>query len=126
VVIVEDDDDLRPEIADYLRRSHKVVIPCASLAEARAALEKAMAEGMHPKAVICDIGLPDGDGLDLFLAFAGRLPGSQWILMSGSHDLSRLADRLNGMQGVPPPTVVEKPLPLATLKSLVGDSSCDN
>jgi DNA-binding NtrC family response regulator len=124
IVVIEDDDDLRPEIAQYLRRRKRRVVACASIAAAREALEKAEKDAASPLAIISDIGLPDGDGLDLYLAFAGRLPASRWILMSGSHDLERLHERLQTLAGVRAPIVVEKPVSLRVLQDLVeGDTA---
>lgn len=82
-----------------------------------------MAEGTPPGAVICDIGLPDGNGLDFYVAFAHRLPGSHWILMSGSHDAYRLKQQLEKHPGLRPPQVVEKPVPLKVLALLVQETS---
>jgi DNA-binding NarL/FixJ family response regulator len=123
VMLIEDDDGLRPEIVEYLRRRRHHVMACASLTEARQALETALTNGTPPGAVICDIGLPDGNGLDFYIAFAHRLPASHWILMSGSHDTHRLKQELEKLAGLRPPQVVEKPLPLKVLGLLVQELS---
>ncbi len=123
VVVVEDDDGLRPEIVEYLRRRRRRVTACASLAEARKALEKALNDGNPPHAVICDVGLPDGNGLDFYMAFARQLPASHWILMSGSHDIHRLKEQLGKLTGLRPPLIVEKPVPLKALSLLIDEAS---
>src|SRR6266851_2111141 len=119
ILVIEDDDDLRQEIVEYLERRGRRLTACASLAAAREALEAAVQTSPPPQAVICDMGLPDGDGLDLYVAFAAKLPSSHWILMSGSHD-DDLERRLAAL-GLRRPVIVEKPVPLRTLHSLVDD-----
>jgi DNA-binding NtrC family response regulator len=114
ILLIEDDDDLRHEIEGFLSRRNLRVFACASLAEAREVLKS-----IQPSAVISDIGLPDGDGLDFFASMAGAFPECRWILMSGSHDLDRVDALLKGLSGLRPPTVVEKPFPLRVLRELL-------
>ncbi len=125
VVVVEDDEALRPEIVEYLRHRRRHVTVCASLAEARLALEQAISDGKPPDAVLCDIGLPDGNGLDFYMAFARQLPASHWILMSGGHDIDRLNEQLAKLTGLKPPLVVEKPVPLKALNLLIDEASTE-
>lgn len=114
ILIVEDDDDLRMEIAEYLRRRRHELVACASLAAARDALSVMLERSEAPQAALCDIGLPDGDGADLYVGFAPRLPGCQWILMSGGHDLERL-ESIGRSKELPPPLIVDKPVSLRVL-----------
>lgn len=123
VLIVEDDIDLRPEVTEYLsRRGHRVV-GCGSLAEARQALETALTSTTPPDRIICDIGLPDGDGLQLLEEFAPRLPMTAWLLMSGSHDFERLDTKLESFPLSHRPLVIEKPFSLQALLQFVDDDS---
>lgn len=126
VVIVEDDKDLRPEMVESLRKRGCRVSGCESLAAARRVLEEALAKNAPPQYVICDIGLPDGDGLTLFSSFAPRLPAARWMLISGSHDLARLGASLKSLPRLNPPLVIEKPFSLTTLREFVGDKSPGN
>ena len=116
ILVVEDDADLRVEIVEYLERRRHDATGCDTLSAARNVL--AQPAGKPFEAAICDIGLPDGDGLQLFLESAGRTPGCRWILMSGSHDLGRLREMLRDR--APRPVILEKPMPLRTLNDALS------
>jgi DNA-binding NtrC family response regulator len=60
VLIVEDDEDFRASVAALLRRAGYAPREAGTLARAREALADAAAD-----VVLLDLGLPDGDGLDL-------------------------------------------------------------
>lgn len=62
VILLEDEPVLRDELADYLRAQGHAVTPAASVAEFMRVFEP----NIHRVAVL-DLGLPDGDGLDLVL-----------------------------------------------------------
>jgi two-component system nitrogen regulation response regulator GlnG len=67
VLIVDDEPTLRACLARYLEGCGASVAQAGSLAEARALLA---ARGFD--ALIVDVGLPDGDGLDLLDAAGSR------------------------------------------------------
>ena len=112
ILVVEDDADLRVEIVEYLERRHHQVTACASVAAARGALA-AMVDQALLEAAVCDVTLPDGDGVDFYVESVARVPDCRWVLMSGGHDLERLDRQLNGIARRP--VVLEKPLPLRSL-----------
>lgn len=114
ILVVEDDADLRVEIVEYLERRRHTVTGCGTVSAARQALAE-MARTSPPDAAICDVGLPDGDGVQFYLEGAPSVPNCHWILTSGAHDLDRLSRQLKGV--VVLPTVLEKPLPLRALGS---------
>jgi two-component system, OmpR family, KDP operon response regulator KdpE len=60
LLIVEDDDDLRDGVVLFLRGHGFVVTEAQDLSSARLRWEAS-----RPDVVIVDLGLPDGDGLDL-------------------------------------------------------------
>ena len=62
VILLEDEPVLRNELADYLRAQGHAVTAVATLAEFMRVFEP----NKHLVAVL-DLGLPDGDGLDLIL-----------------------------------------------------------
>jgi len=62
VILLEDEPVLRKELADYLRAQGHAVTAVATLAEFMRVFEP----NKHLVAVL-DLGLPDGDGLDLVL-----------------------------------------------------------
>ena len=117
ILVVEDDADLRVEIVEYLERRHHRVTTCGTIAAARGVLAE-MADTSLLQAAVCDVSLPDGDGVDFYVESAGRVPDCLWILMSGGHDLDRLDRQLNGTERRP--VVLEKPLPLRSLCEALG------
>lgn len=73
VLLLEDEDAIRSALTRGLRQHGHQVEAAASLAEARA-----LAQRFHPEALVSDLKLPDGNGLDL----AGEL-GLPSVLMTG-------------------------------------------
>ena len=94
ILVIEDEEDLRTEIVEFLVRRRHQPVGCGSLAEAAAALET-----MTPDAVFSDINLPDGDGVSFCVKTAERYPGTLWLLMSGNDDLLRLGNELKSIGG---------------------------
>jgi CheY-like chemotaxis protein len=60
VVIVDDDEDIRSSLAEFLSLQGARVFPCSNAVEALEAVRI-----HHPNIVLSDIGLPDRDGLQL-------------------------------------------------------------
>jgi DNA-binding NtrC family response regulator len=112
ILVVEDDADLCVEIVEYLERRNHRVSGCGTVAAARQALAEMIAKA-ELDGVVCDVGLPDGDGLRLYIESAAQTPNCRWILMSGAHDMERLRLVLKDMKIRP--VVLEKPLPLRRL-----------
>jgi DNA-binding response OmpR family regulator len=111
ILVIEDDSDLCLEIVEYLERRSHQVSGCRTVAAAR----QALAAGKAPfEAVLCDVGLPDGDGLRFCIESMAEMPGSRWILMSGAHDVERLQRELTGLETRL--MVLEKPLPAKLLR----------
>lgn len=115
LLLIEDDDDLRGEIHDYLVRKRHDVTALGSIAEARRTLELLLSTNKPLGVVICDINLRDGDGVHLYVEFGSRRPRLPWILMSGDADPLRVANERKKHPGLPPCTVVEKPVSLHNL-----------
>ena len=117
-LLVEDDDDLRREIGEFLRRRGHDVTACGSLAQARATFAT-MAATEPPEAVICDVNLPDGNGVDFLSEAAPKLPACRWVLMSGGYDPDAVAQKLEAIPGPPRWTIVEKPVSMRTLDDAI-------
>lgn len=112
ILVVEDNADLCVEIVEYLERRNHRVSGLGTVAAARQTLVAMAAKG-ELDGVVCDVGLPDGDGLRLYTESAALTPDCRWILMSGAHDLERLQRVLKDV--TVKPVVLEKPLPLKLL-----------
>ena len=121
VLVIEDEEELRTEIAAYLQRRGYEVRQAASAQAGREALDALKTDGPAVLVVLCDENLPDGDGLGLFSDFAPAMPGSHWVLMSGDHDGSRLAVAASSPSERPLPsyTLLEKPFTLRSLKNAI-------
>ena len=107
VLVVEDDDLLRPMIVRVLRRNGYTALAAANGTEAE---EQALAHGKAVDLLLLDVGLPGASGPDV----AGRLeqhwPRVKVLFMSG-FGREALAER--GVQ--PGPGLLEKPFAPLTL-----------
>ena len=97
VLVVEDAPEYRNLIEGVLTRAGFDVVTAPSIAAA----EERLAESDHA-VVVLDLGLPDGDGLDLCRRIRER-SGSYVLVVSGRGDLSghaldRSSDRLSGFR----------------------------
>lgn len=119
ILLVEDDEDLRTEIREYLQRRGHDVTACGSLDDARAAVRRLAAHNTAAEAIVCDVNLPDGNGIDFYAASAAELPACRWVLMSGAHDAARI-DGLSAEKGLPRCTIVEKPMSLRILNGALN------
>lgn len=124
LLLIEDDDHLRGEIREYLVRRRHAVTALGSAAEARLSLGPLQAAGEGFDAIVCDMNLADGDGIDLYVEFGSRRPACRWILMSGDPDPQRVADERQKHPALPPCIVIEKPMSLRKLTDLLtGDGT---
>jgi DNA-binding NtrC family response regulator len=123
LLLIEDNDDLRIEIREYLVRQRHDVTALGSIAEARHTLGRMLSTGAPLDAVICDVNLNDGDGVDLYVEFGPRRPDLPWILMSGDADPQRVTDERKRHRDLPPCTVVQKPVSLRNLVGLLARGS---
>jgi two-component system OmpR family response regulator len=105
ILFVEDDAALGSAVRDYLLRESYAVDWVQRLSAARACLPGDFA------AVVLDLGLPDGDGLDLLPALRG-CPLPPPVLILTARD--RLSDRIRGLDAGADDYLV-KPFDLAEL-----------
>lgn len=99
---------------EYLKRRGHEVTDCGSLGEGRTMVQRLVAESSPPDVVVCDVNLPDGNGVDFYVAASPGLSNCQWVLMSGAHDFDRV-DKVSRRSDLPPCAIVEKPVSLRTL-----------
>ena len=79
VLLVEDHTDTRAVLATLLNRCGCQTVTAKNLREARARLEE-----MRFEILICDLNLPDGDGLEL-VREAKKLQTLKAIALTGRH-----------------------------------------
>ena len=115
VLLIEDDLALREVMASYMVRRGHTVVSCGSVADARRSLQQLEANGKRPQSVVADINLGDGNGLDFCLKLAPRMPETQWIVMSGDHELVRQAGHAKDPAAMAEIAVIDKPVPLRLL-----------
>ncbi|MGH7981412.1 MAG: response regulator, partial [Limisphaerales bacterium] len=94
ILLVEDHEPTRSILARILERRHHKVVSAATASEAIAIAEKGKFD-----LVISDIGLPDGNGYDVFTKIHEKTPVVKGIALSGygmDDDLAR--SRRTGFQ----------------------------
>ncbi len=80
MLIVEDENLLGSELQRHYRRNNWDVIWVKGIANAEQLLLK---EALEPLVVICDMNLPDGNGLDLLEKVRHKNASSEWIFLTG-------------------------------------------
>jgi len=78
ILIVESHGDTRRSLAEALESAGHAAIQSATAADARSRLE-----GFAYDAMVVDVRLPDGDGLDLLDEALGRYPAMRCVVTSG-------------------------------------------
>jgi len=108
IVIVEDDDLIATSLARALRATGHDVTVASSIADGRAQLARA-------ELVLCDLGLPDGEGLDLIAEIAATRPGLPVIALTAR------AEEADVVAGLTSGAVdyVTKPFRLAELQARI-------
>ena len=115
IVVIEDDAALRTTLVDYLVKKRYAVQAAATLTEAIEVLARA-----SPDAVVADINLPDGNGVDFCLEYAKKYPDAQWILMSGDHELVQHGQKARDLAAMPGFAIIDKPVPLRLLNRILA------
>ena len=91
LLLLEDDLDLGQAVADHLEAAGHQVHWCKLIAQAQAQA----AEAVAPDLALLDLGLPDGDGLDLLRRW--RQQGRRWpVIVLTARD--QVSDRIRGLQ----------------------------
>lgn len=90
LLLVEDDASLAQELADMLRRADFAVDRCATASEAR---ELGLVEPYD--AAILDLGLPDGDGLEVLAAWRAQKSTLPVLILTAR---DRFADLVDGFR----------------------------
>jgi two-component system response regulator AtoC len=111
LLIIEDENLLRAELARHYAKAGWEVVEAATAAEASRLLS---GRSVQPAVVLCDLSLPDGDGLDLLERHHGA-SAAEWIILTGYGTVpdSVRALRLGAFD------FVEKPCPTQRLDLVV-------
>ncbi len=80
LLLIEDEELLRAELARHFERDDWDVAQCASLEEARGEL---LIRGLAPLVVLSDMSLPDGNALDLLEEVREQQHSGEWIFLTG-------------------------------------------
>lgn len=114
IALLDDDVELREEVATYLRAKGYQVTELGSCAELRASVATAVSD-----ILVVDRMLPDGDGLHAAVSLTQRHRQTGVIVFTAR---DTPADRLEGLlQGVD--HYLTKPVPLAELLAVIGNLS---
>jgi two-component system OmpR family response regulator len=87
ILLVEDDQDLREEVAAFLRYRGFGVRECGSVAEAAAKVRET-----PPRATILDVLLPDGSGLSLLPVLRSEFPQCVNLVLSARSEIALKLD----------------------------------
>jgi DNA-binding NarL/FixJ family response regulator len=87
VALVEDDDELRANLAGYLQRFPDCQV-VAELADGETALAKL--PRLKPEVVVMDINLPGMDGIECVRRLKDSLPGTLFMMLTVYEDNDRL------------------------------------
>lgn len=89
LLLIEDNLDLAEDLAEYLREENFVLETATSLEQAR---EKFML--YEYDLAILDLGLPDGDGMQLINEMKSRQPEIAILILTATHSLE---DKITGL-----------------------------
>jgi DNA-binding response OmpR family regulator len=81
ILIIDDDEALRETLADHLAEHGYAAYAAATLAEAEMVINK---EDVRLDAIILDLGLPDGDGLDYCIRLRRRGHKMPIVILTGA------------------------------------------
>ena len=111
VLLVEDDKDLREEVATFLRFRQFAVRECGHLSEAHDAVRR-----QAPQAAIIDVMLPDGSGIALLDTLRTHAPGCAAVMLSARGEIDVKLDAYNAGAD----NYLVKPIDLRELAALVS------
>jgi two-component system nitrogen regulation response regulator NtrX len=78
VLVLDDDDDVRRTCLDLLQARGHQAVGAASVGEGLRLFDE-----RHPQAVLLDLKLPDGAGIDVLRELERRAPGTPVVVISG-------------------------------------------
>jgi DNA-binding NtrC family response regulator len=91
ILIIDDDEAIRDSMADSLRKTGREIRVAAGAAGALNQLAD-----WHAGIVICDVRMPDMDGLELLEVLTERLPDADVIMMTAFDDMPTVVKAMRG------------------------------
>ena len=79
IMVVDDTEDVRELVGTILRHAGYEPVPKATAAELLASFTEA-----QPDVVLLDLGLPDGDGMELLPKLKKQWPDTEVIMLTGN------------------------------------------
>ena len=122
MLLVDDEREVISSISRYLRLIEFEIVGATCVTEGIKVIEQCVARKERFDAVVTDLSMPDGDGLDILRAVRRLLPGCPVLLLTAyaSVPTSVEAMRLGAV------TILEKPIPMKQLehelRAAIGDS----
>jgi two-component system nitrogen regulation response regulator NtrX len=89
ILVVDDEEEIRTSLSTLLETDGYDVVGAGDLASARR-----MVSENPPDAVLLDVWLPDGNGLELLQEIRNRLPSLPVLMISGRADIATAVDAL--------------------------------
>ncbi len=117
LLVIEDEPVLAGEMLRHFKRTGWETVHAPDLDSARAIL---FSGSVEPLVVLCDLNLPDGNGLDLLEEVRGKgAPDAEWIFLSG---LGTIPDSVRALR-LGAFDFLEKPCPLDRLDLALGGAA---
>ena len=111
LLLVEDDAPSRNALKFLLTRAGWEVIPAVCVADALAQLGRA-----SPTAIVLDLMLPDGEGVEVLRAIRASGATPRVAIVTGPSDMNRLKDA----EALHPDCILQKPVDLTRLFQCLG------
>jgi response regulator NasT len=112
VLVADDDNEGRALLVSMLTSlGHDVV---AEVGSGRDAVDLALAQPDAPDAVLLDVHMPDGSGIEAAKEISAALPGTAVVLFTGDHTLSLSAEDVQQTSAI---SILMKPTPRPALDS---------
>jgi len=90
IFVIEAEEDVRDAVGRALKQGGYEVLEAADGKEAIAAIQSSSI-GFSVQAIICDVGLPKVNGLDLIAFIRAKLPSVPIIVLTGHPDVQSAA-----------------------------------
>lgn len=118
IIVIDDDDALLSLMGTYLRRAGATVHVASNGRDAWSLMESLHSAATPVHAVLCDLRMSGGSGMDLYRRVCTHLPviAPRMIFSSGDLESDDVRSFVDGC----PAKVLAKPYPLADLRRLLA------